>query len=33
MSVGIHPTTIEEFTTLSITKESGEDAAAAGCWG
>lgn len=30
-TVGIHPTTAEEFTTLSITKESGEDAAAAGC--
>mmetsp|Transcript_22226 Transcript_22226/g.33335 ORF Transcript_22226/g.33335 Transcript_22226/m.33335 type:complete len:642 (-) Transcript_22226:382-2307(-) len=30
-TVGIHPTTAEEFTTLSITKESGEDAAASGC--
>merc|ERR1712176_1651145 len=30
-TVGIHPTTAEEITTLSITKESGEDAAAAGC--
>lgn len=30
-TVGIHPTTAEEITTLSITKESGKDAAAAGC--
>mmetsp|Transcript_7641 Transcript_7641/g.17293 ORF Transcript_7641/g.17293 Transcript_7641/m.17293 type:complete len:638 (+) Transcript_7641:181-2094(+) len=30
-TVGIHPTSAEEFTTLSITKDSGEDAAAAGC--
>ncbi|KAL9189929.1 hypothetical protein ACHAXT_009604 [Thalassiosira profunda] len=30
-TVGIHPTTAEEFTTLSITKASGADAAAAGC--
>lgn len=30
-TVGIHPTTAEEITTLSVTKESGEDAAAAGC--
>ena len=30
-TVGIHPTTAEEFTTLSITKASGDDAAAAGC--
>jgi len=30
-TVGIHPTTAEEITTLSITKDSGEDAAAAGC--
>ena len=30
-TVGIHPTTAEEITTLSITKESGADAAAAGC--
>ena len=30
-TVGIHPTTAEEFTTLSITKDSGEDAAAGGC--
>lgn len=29
--VGIHPTTAETFTTLSITKSSGEDAAASGC--
>ena len=30
-TVGIHPTTAEEFTTLSVTKDSGEDAAAGGC--
>ncbi|KAL7549431.1 hypothetical protein ACHAWF_012700 [Thalassiosira exigua] len=30
-TVGIHPTTAEEFTTLSVTKASGEDAAAGGC--
>jgi thioredoxin reductase (NADPH) len=30
-TVGIHPTTAEEFTTLSVTKESGEDAKAGGC--
>ena len=30
-TVGIHPTTAEEFTTLSITKESGADAKASGC--
>mmetsp|Transcript_5734 Transcript_5734/g.10348 ORF Transcript_5734/g.10348 Transcript_5734/m.10348 type:complete len:632 (+) Transcript_5734:186-2081(+) len=30
-TVGIHPTTAEEITTLSITKASGQDAAAAGC--
>lgn len=30
-TVGIHPTCAEEFTTLSITKDSGEDAAAGGC--
>lgn len=30
-TVGIHPTTAEEITTLTITKDSGEDAAAAGC--
>ncbi|KAL3806539.1 hypothetical protein ACHAXA_006592 [Cyclostephanos tholiformis] len=30
-TVGIHPTTAEEFTTLSITKDSGENAAAGGC--
>jgi thioredoxin reductase (NADPH) len=30
-TVGIHPTTAEEFTMLAITKESGEDAAASGC--
>lgn len=30
-TVGIHPTTAEEITTLSVTKASGQDAAAAGC--
>jgi thioredoxin/glutathione reductase (selenoprotein) len=30
-TVGIHPTTAEEITTLTITKDSGEDAAAGGC--
>jgi thioredoxin reductase (NADPH) len=30
-TVGIHPTTSEQFTTLKITKSSGESAAAAGC--
>lgn len=30
-TVGIHPTTAEEITTLSITKASGKDAAATGC--
>lgn len=30
-TVGIHPTTAEEITTLSITKGSGKDATAAGC--
>ncbi|ETV98437.1 hypothetical protein H310_08590 [Aphanomyces invadans] len=30
-TVGIHPTTAEIFTTLEITKESGEDASASGC--
>jgi len=29
--IGIHPTTAETFTTLSITKSSGEDASGAGC--
>lgn len=29
--VGIHPTTAEIFTTLEVTKSSGESAAAAGC--
>jgi len=29
--IGIHPTTAENFTTLSITKSSGEDASGAGC--
>mmetsp|Transcript_4704 Transcript_4704/g.10453 ORF Transcript_4704/g.10453 Transcript_4704/m.10453 type:complete len:638 (-) Transcript_4704:463-2376(-) len=30
-TVGIHPTTAEELTTLSITKASGADAKASGC--
>jgi len=30
-TVGIHPTTAEEITTLSITKGSGKDAKAGGC--
>lgn len=30
-TVGIHPTTAEIFTTLSVTKSSGEDASAGGC--
>ena len=30
-SVGIHPTTAENFTTLTITKSSGEDTATTGC--
>ena len=30
-TVGIHPTSSEEIVTLSITKSSGEDAAAGGC--
>jgi thioredoxin reductase (NADPH) len=30
-TVGIHPTSAEEIVTLSITKRSGEDAAAGGC--
>eukprot|EP00615_Pteridomonas_danica_P012312 CAMPEP_0114336126 /NCGR_PEP_ID=MMETSP0101-20121206/5496_1 /TAXON_ID=38822 ORGANISM="Pteridomonas danica, Strain PT" /NCGR_SAMPLE_ID=MMETSP0101 /ASSEMBLY_ACC=CAM_ASM_000211 /LENGTH=568 /DNA_ID=CAMNT_0001467939 /DNA_START=317 /DNA_END=2023 /DNA_ORIENTATION=- len=30
-TVGIHPTTSEQFTTLKVTKSSGEDAAAGGC--
>lgn len=29
--VGIHPTTAENFTTLTVTKSSGKSAAAAGC--
>ena len=29
--IGIHPTTAENFTTLSITKSSGVDASASGC--
>ena len=31
MTIGIHPTTAENFTTLAITKSSGESAEAAGC--
>jgi thioredoxin reductase (NADPH) len=30
-TVGIHPTSSEEIVGLSITKSSGEDAAAGGC--
>ena len=30
-TVGIHPTLAEEFTTLSVTKASGEEAAKGGC--
>jgi len=30
-TVGIHPTTAEEFTTLSVTKSSGESADKSGC--
>lgn len=30
-TVGIHPTSAEEIVTLSVTKSSGQDAAAAGC--
>lgn len=30
-TVGIHPTVAEDFTTLTVTKSSGEDANAAGC--
>jgi len=30
-TIGIHPTSAEEIVTLSITKSSGEDAAAGGC--
>jgi len=30
-TVGIHPTNAEEIVTLSVTKRSGEDAAAGGC--
>ena len=30
-TVGIHPTTSEEIVTLSVTKSSGESAAAGGC--
>ncbi len=29
--VGIHPTSAEEFTTLSITKRSGKDPKKTGC--
>lgn len=30
-TVGIHPTVAEEFTTLTVTKRSGESAQKAGC--
>jgi len=30
-TIGIHPTVAEDFTTLAVTKASGEDAGAAGC--
>jgi len=30
-TVGIHPTSAEEIVTLTVTKASGEDAAAGGC--
>ena len=30
-TVGIHPTSSEEIVTLTVTKSSGEDAAAGGC--
>ena len=30
-TVGIHPTSAEEIVTLTVTKSSGEDAAAGGC--
>lgn len=31
LTVGIHPTIAEEFTTMSIFKSSGQDSAKAGC--
>jgi pyruvate/2-oxoglutarate dehydrogenase complex dihydrolipoamide dehydrogenase (E3) component len=31
MTVGIHPTTAEEFTMLEVTKRSGEEAQKKGC--
>lgn len=31
MTVGIHPTSAEEFTTLEVTKRSGEEAQKKGC--
>ena len=31
--IGIHPTTAESLTTMEITKSSGVDASATGCWG
>ena len=31
LSVGIHPTTAEWFTTMNVTKASGEDAGGDGC--
>lgn len=30
-TVGIHPTVAEDFTTMSVTKSSGDDASASGC--
>lgn len=30
-TVGIHPTTSEQFTTVKVTKSSGASADAAGC--
>ena len=30
-TVGIHPTTAEEFTLMTVSKSSGEDAQKSGC--
>jgi len=30
-TVGIHPTNVEQFTTLTVTKRSGEAAETTGC--
>jgi len=30
-TVGIHPTNVEQFTTLHVTKSSGESAETTGC--